>query len=125
MRCLACKALFRVKTSWDNLFIKKNYYLCDNCIIKYPAKYTYVAIPFDSLIHIFSVFDTSYDVNPISFILEREYLFKFISTKYNLKKVVFLYFDSFKEMMENKECINTLALLKREIVVMLTYFSKY
>ena len=125
MRCLACKALFRVKTSWDNLFIKKNYYLCDNCIIKYPAKYTYVAIPFDSLIQIYSVFDTSYDVNPISFILEREYLYYFILKRYNLNKVVFLYFDTFKEMMENEEQLNYLSLLKREIVVMLTYFSKY
>ena len=125
MRCLACKALFRVKTSWDNLFIKKNYYLCDNCIIKYPAKYTYAAIPFDSLIQIYSVFDTSYDVNPVSFILEREYLFSFILKKYNLNKVIFLYFDTFKEMMQNEDAINYLSLLKREIVVMLTYFSKY
>ena len=117
--------MFRVKTSWDNLFIKKNYYLCDNCIIKYPAKYTYVAIPFDSLIQIFTVFDTSYDVNPISFIWEREYLFSFILKKYNLNKVIFLYFDTFKEMMQNEDAINYLSLLKREIVVMLTYFSKY
>ena len=116
--------MFRVKTSWDNLFIKKNYYLCDNCIIKYPAKYTYVAIPFDSLIHIFSVFDTSYDVNPVSFILEREYLYNFILKKYNLNKVIFLYFDTFKEMMENEEQLNCLSSLKKEIVVMLTYFSK-
>ena len=70
MRCLACKKLFRIKTTWENLFVEKNYYLCDECIKKYPAKYTYVTIPFDRLVHVFSVFDTVHLVNPISFILE-------------------------------------------------------
>lgn len=124
-RCLACKNIFRVKTNWYNLFIQKNYFLCDECIIKYPAKYTYVTIPFDSLIHVFSVFDTIYDVNPISFMLEREYLFDFISCKFNMKKVIFLYYDSLEDLIDNEEVINILALFKKEIVVMLTYFSKY
>lgn len=125
MRCLACKNLFRVKTNWCNLFIKKNYYLCNNCLIKYPPKYTYVTIPFDSLIHVFSIFDTLYDVNPISFILEREYLFYYIKQKFNLNKVIFLYYDSLKELISSEEMVNYLALFNKPIVVMLTYFSKY
>ena len=107
------------------MFIQKNYYLCDKCLIKYPAKYTYVTIPFNSLVHVFSVFDMLYDVNPVSFILERLYLYEFISSKFDMNKVIFLYYDSLKDLVNNEEVINTLALFKKEIVVMLTYFSKY
>ena len=107
------------------MFVDKNYYLCDECIKKYPAKYTYVTIPFNSLIHVFSVFDTLYDVNPVSFILERLYLYEFISSKFDMNNVIFLYYDSLKDLVDKEEVINTLALFKKEIVVMLTYFSKY
>ena len=125
MRCLACKNLFRVKTTWQNLFMQNNYYLCDECQIKYKAQFTYVAIPFKKLIHVFSVFDKIYEVNPVSFILERKVLFEFISKKYNLNKVTFLYFDSFKELLENEKKIDILSLFNNDIIVMLTYFSKF
>ena len=124
MRCLACKKLFRVKTTWENLFVDKNYYLCDECIKKYPAKYTYVTIPFDSLIHVFSVFDTSYDVNPISFLLERKVLMELIMSKFNLNKVIFLYYDSLDDLKKDEENINLLSLFKRKIIAVVTYYSK-
>ncbi len=125
MRCLACKKLFRIKTTWENLFIDKNYYLCDECISKYPAKYTYVTIPFDSLVHVFSVFDTEHLVNPDSFILERKVLMELVMSKFNLNKVLFLYYDTFKEMMNDEENINYLSHFNLDIVVVLTYFSKF
>lgn len=125
MRCLACKKWFRVKTTWENLFFEKNYYLCDECIKKYPAKYTYVTIPFDSLVHVFSVFDTAYLVNPDSFILERKVLFEFVCRKINLNRVILLYYDTYNEFIKNEEIINVLALFNLKIIVMLTYFSKF
>lgn len=125
MRCLACKKLFRVKTTWENLFINRNYYLCNECIIKYPAKYTYVTIPLDSLVEVFSVFDTTHPVNPDSFILERKVLMEFIIKKYNLNKLLFLYYDTFDEFYKDIDYINILALFNTKIVVMLTYFSKF
>ena len=125
MRCLACKKLFRVKTTWENLFVEKNYYLCDECINKYPPKYTYVTIPFDRLVHVFSVFDTTHLVNPVSFILERKVLMELVMSKFNLNKCIFLYYDTFKEMMEDEENINDLAKFNRDIVIVLTYFSKF
>lgn len=125
MRCMACKKLFRIKTTWENLFVEKNYYLCDECIKKYPAKYTYVTIPFDRLIHVFSVFDKVHPVNPDSFILERKVLMEFVMSKFNLNKCIFLYYDTFYLMMKDKENINILAKFNLEIVIVLTYFSKF
>ena len=125
MRCLACKKLFRIKTSWENLFVDKNYYLCDECIKRYPAKYTYVAILFDRLVHVFSVFDTEYLVNPDSFILERKVLMELVMSKFNLNKVIFLYYDTFSLMMKDEEYINYLAYFNLDIVIVLTYFSKF
>ena len=125
MRCLACKKLFRIKTSWENLFVDKNYYLCDECIKRYPAKYTYVTIPFDRLVHVFSVFDTEYLVNPDSFILERKVLMELVMSKFNLNKVIFLYYDTFSLMMKDEEYINYLAYFNLDIVIVLTYFSKF
>lgn len=114
-----------MKTTWENLFVDKNYYLCDECIKNYPAKYTYLALPFDELIHVYSVFDTTYKVNPDSFILERKVLFEFIARKYNLNKVILLYFDTFDEFIKNEEIINYLTLFKRKIIVLLTYYAKF
>ena len=125
MRCLACKKLFRVKTTWENLFVDKNYYLCDECIKKYPAKYTYVTVPFNSLIHVFSVFDTFYDVNPISFLLERKVLMELVMLKFDLNKVIFLYYDSFDELKKDEENINLLSLFKLKIIAVVTYYSKF
>ena len=125
MRCLACKKLFRIKQSWENLFVDKNYYLCDECIKRYPAKYTYVTIPFDRLVHVFSVFDTEHLVNPDSFILERKVLMELVMSKFNLNKVIFLYYDTFSEMMKDEEYINYLAYFNLDIVIVLTYFSKF
>ena len=125
MRCLACKKLFRVKTTWENLFIEKNYYLCDECIKAYPAKYIYVTIPFDCLIHVFSVFDTKHPVNPDSFILERKVLFEFLARKFNLNEVILLYYDTYDEFIKNEKIFNILSQFKRRIIVVLTYFSKF
>lgn len=124
MRCLACKKLFRVKTTWQNLFVEQNYYLCSECIKKYPAKYTYITLPFDSLIHIFSIFDTKYNVNPDSFILERKVLFEFLAKRFNLNEVILLYFDTFDEFIKKEEIINYLSGFKRKILVVLTYYAK-
>ena len=125
MRCLACKKYFRVKTTFENLFLEKNYYLCDECINKYPAKYTYVTIPFDCIVHVFSVFDTKHLVNPDSFILERYVLFNFKFRKFDLNKVILLYYDTYDEFIKNEEMINVLAFFKRTIIIVLTYFSKF
>ena len=123
MRCLACKKLFRVKTTWLNLFQFNNYYLCNECINKYPAKFTYVTIPFKRLIHVYSVFDTSYDINPISFLLERKYLFEYLMSHYDIFKTIFLYYDTFNELIKEEEKIDILCLLKKEIVVLITYYK--
>jgi len=125
MRCLACKKLFRVKTTWQNLFMQNNYYLCDECIIKYKAHFTYVTIPFKKLIHVFSVFDTLYDVNPVAFILERKVLFETIIKRYNPNKVIFLYYDSLEDVKKDEENIDILALFNKEIIILTTYFSKF
>lgn len=125
MRCLACKKVFRVKTTWSNILKFNNYYLCDECIYKYPAKFNYVTIPFKTLIHVYSVFDTSYDINPISFILERKYLYSYVFKRHNIRNSIFLYYDRFKEFKEDEKNIDILSLFKKEIVVVLTFFSKY
>jgi len=123
MRCLACKNMFRVKITWSNIFLDKKYYLCDECTNKYKVNYNYVTIPLDSLIEIFYIFDTTYDVNPISFLLERRFIFEFILKKYNLNKIIFLYYDTFNDFYNDIDNINELALFNRKIVVLVTYFS--
>ena len=125
MRCLACKKLFRVKTTWLNLFQFNNYYLCNECINKYPTKFTYVAIPFSTLIHVYSVFDKIHNINPISFILERKYLFEYIMIKHNINNTIFLYYDRFSELIEDEKNIDDLSFFNKDIVVVLTYFSKF
>ncbi|MCR5307643.1 MAG: hypothetical protein K6E24_01425 [bacterium] len=107
------------------MFVDKNYYLCDECIKKYPAKYTYVTVPFDSLVHVFSVFDTYYDVNPIAFLLERKVLMELVMSKFNLNKEIFLYYDSFDEMLKDEENINMIFAFNRKIIVVVTYYLKF
>jgi len=125
MRCLACKKLFRVKTTWLNLLQFNNYYLCEECINKYKTQFNYVTIPFKKLIHVYSVFNTSYDINPISFILERKYLFEYVMRRHNINNTIFLYYDRFKELIKDEKKIDILTLFNKEIVVVLTYFSKF
>lgn len=126
MRCLLCKNVFRVKTTWRNLFFENNYYLCDDCSNKYKVSYTYVRFPFDNILaHVFSVFDHYSEENPDAFILEKSILFSYIRSKFCLNKSIFLYYNSFDEMLENESIINELKNFNANIIIMLTYYTNF
>jgi len=120
MRCLACNKMIRIKVNWQNLFREKNYFICDNCFIRFPIDITYQVVPMAKMIHVFSLFSTTHKIDPDAFLLELSGLFKFIKNKFNLNECAFFYFNTFTDFIESEYQFDYLEHID-EIIVMITY----
>lgn len=126
MRCLLCKKILRVRTTWMNLFKENNYYLCNDCTLDNPVSYTYVRYPFDNILaHVFTVFNHEKNKNPDAFILERNVLFELIRKKFNLRKCIFLYYNYFMDAIKDYKNIEFLAKFNKPIIIMCIYYADF
>lgn len=71
--------MIKNKITWNTLFTPKKKIICDECFFKYPLNITYSTFPFSSTqVKLYSLFDTTYDIDSFAFAYEMGKLFSFI-----------------------------------------------
>lgn len=118
MRCLICDEEFNVIRTLKDLFRVKKFYICDNCLKRYPIKINYSTIPlYKKNLDIIYLFEKEPKIKYEGYIIEFSAIYKKL-VETNPDKLIFTYdfFNLSYEKLSEFEHISTL--LDKDIIIL-------
>jgi hypothetical protein len=120
MKCAICNHTFIIKRRIKDLFLTKQFYVCDACYKKYPINISYNVLPLNNYsLKIFQLFGANYHLKNDPFLNEFSQLFEYV---YKLTDNEILIYNNLKINNYSLATFETLSsLLEHDIFIVCDY----